>query len=588
MINKFRKMIKDKQLFIKISVITAIGVIIATLVVSLFVIQISEKVYLEAYNDSNEKIITQIRDDYYNLHEDVVKVLTICQNSNSLKEYLVNNDLTSNEESNVIYKMKEQLKDYGILHNNIASNLLLVGFNGKTYFPNNNAGVDNYQDIINSKVVKKALENPSQVTYQYAKDGFSKTLKNDNVIIAIKVLKETKDKDPYGLAIIMIGQNDFSNFYNSLIDDKVNHITIISQDEQIISSNNKSGNNNLIKTIIKQKDKKHQKIDNRDYTVTIKNLPFMDGKFISLIDETILIDQINYLPPVLLMAIFISIIFITVIVLLIRKAFKPLNAVITKIPEITKGNFDNHIEVAGSGEIKELGEGFNYMIDGLNEYVKRVVKLQEEKRLTEIHALQMQINPHFVYNTLTSIKFLVWQGNKDLAIEAIEAFIMLLRNTLSNKNEYVTIDDEIQNIKNYIKIQNIRYNNKIAVTYDINDSCMHILIVKMILQPFVENAFFHAFNKQDNGTIKIFVRVIKGALMIEIIDNGLGMEQEKINNLFNGTIDKGKNFSGIGVKNVNDRIKLLYGSDYGVKISSVVNQGTIISIALPIIVEDHS
>ncbi|MFQ8706522.1 MAG: sensor histidine kinase [Thomasclavelia sp.] len=587
MVNKIRMIIKDKQLFIKISVITAIGVIIATFVVSLFVIQISEDVYLEAYNDSNEKIITQIRDDYYNLHEDVVKVLTVCQNSNSLKEYLINDNLTSNEESNVIYKMKEQLNNYGVLHNNTASNLLLVGFNGKTYFPNNNAGVDNYQDIINSKVVKKALKNPSQITYQYAKDGFSKTLKNDNVIVAIKILKESKAKDPYGLAIIMIEQNDFSYFYNSLIDDKVNHIAIVSQDEKIISSNNdKVGTNNkLIKTIIKQKDKKHQKIDNRNYTVTIKNLPFMDGKFISLIDETNLINQINYLPPVLLMSIFISIIFVTIIILLIRKTFEPLNAVITKIPEITKGNFDNHIEVTGNGEIKELGEGFNYMIDGLNDYVKRVVKLQEEKRLTEIHALQMQINPHFVYNTLTSIKFLVWQGNKDLAIEAIDAFIMLLRNTLSNKNEYVTINDEILNIKNYIKLQNIRYNNKIAVTYDISDSCKHLMIVKMLLQPFVENAFFHAFNNQDNGTIKIFVRVIKDNLMIEIIDNGLGMEQEKINNLLNGIVDKGKNFSGLGVKNVNDRIKLLYGNDYGVKISSVIDQGTIISISLPIIVD---
>lgn len=587
MISKIRKIIKDKQLFIKISVITAVGVITATLVVSLFVIQISKDVYLEAYNDSNEKIITQIRDDYYNLHEDVVNVLTVCQNSNSLKEYLINNDLTSNEESNVIYKMKEQLKNYGVLHNNTASNLLLVGFNGKTYFPNNNAGVDNYQDIINSKVVKKALKDPSQITYQYAKDGFSKTLKNDGVIIAIKILKESKAKDPYGLAIIMIEQNDFSYFYNSLIDEKVNHIAIVSQDEQIISSNsNKVGTNNkLVKTIIKQKDKKHQKIDNHNYTVTIKSLPFMDGNFLSLIDETSLINQINYLPPVLLMAIFISITFITIIILLIRKTFKPLNTVITKIPEITKGKFDNHIEVTGSGEIKELGEGFNYMIDGLNDYVNRVVKLQEEKRLTEIHALQMQINPHFVYNTLTSIKFLVWQGNKDLAIEAIDAFIMLLRNTLSNKNEYVTIDDEILNIKNYIKIQNIRYNNKIAVIYSIDDSCKHLMIVKMLLQPFVENAFFHAFNNQDNGTIKIFVRVIKDNLIIEIIDNGLGMGKEKINNLLNGIIDKGKNFSGLGVKNVNDRIKLLYGNDYGVKISSVIDQGTIISISLPIIVD---
>lgn len=593
MIDKLKALVRDNQLFIKISLITALGVIIATLVVSLFVIQMSENVYLEAYNDSNEKIMTQIRDDYYDLHTDIVNVLNICQNSNSLKGYLTNNYTTPSEESAIIYNMKMQLDDYGVLHNNTVSNLLLVGMNGKTFFPNNTFGVDNYTDIINSEVVKKAFEKPEQITYQYAKDGFCKALKNNNVIIAIKVLKDVSTKAPYGLAIIMIEQNDFSFFYDTLVDDKVNHINIVSNDGLIISSNsNKLGeNSDLLNQVLVNGDNSEseisQNIDGRDYTLKIMNLPFMDGKFISMIDETNLINQINFIPPVIATAIVISIIFMTIVVLLIRKALRPLNNIVAKIPEITKGNFTDHIEVAGSGEIKELSEGFNYMLDGLNDYVERIVKLQEEKRLTEIHALQMQINPHFVYNTLTSIKFLIWQGNKELAIEATDAFIQLLRNTLSNKDEYVTLEAEIENIKNYIKIQNIRYNNKIVITYNISETCKDFLVVKMLLQPFVENAFFHAFNNQENGTIKIFARVIKDALTIEIIDNGLGMGQEQIDSLLYGTVDKGKSFSGLGVKNVNKRIKLLYGQEYGVTISSVIDQGTIVSIALPIIVDEN-
>lgn len=591
MMTSIKKLARDNQLFIKISLITALGVIIATLLVSLFVIKMSEDVYLEAYNDSNEKIMAQIRDDYYDLHTDIVNVLNICQNSNSLKRYLTDDFTTPSEEASIIYNMKRQLDDYGVLHNNTVSNLLLVGINGKTCFPNDTFGVDNYTDIINSEVVQNALEKPNQITYHYAKDGFCQALKNNDVIIAVKVLKDVGTKEPYGLALVMIEQKDFSYFYDTLVDDKVNHINIVSNDGLIISSNsNKLGENSkLLNQILRSSSDDREiseSIDNRSYTIKIMDIPFMDGKFISIIDETNLVNQINFIPPVIVTAVVISIIFITIIIVLIRRALRPLNDIVAKIPEITKGNFTDHIEVSGTGEIKELSEGFNYMLDGLNDYVERVVKLQEEKRLTEIHALQMQINPHFVYNTLTSIKFLIWQGNKELAIEATDAFIQLLRNTLSNKDEYMTLEAEIENIKNYIKIQNIRYNNKVVITYDINDICREFLVVKMLLQPFVENAFFHAFNNQDNGTIKIFVRIIKEVLTIEIIDNGLGMKQEQIDGLLLGTVDKGKNFSGLGVKNVNKRIKLLYGDDYGVTISSVINQGTIITIALPIIVDE--
>ena len=108
----------------------------------------------------------------------------------------------------------------------------------------------------------------------------------------------------------------------------------------------------------------------------------------------------------------------------------------------------------------------------------------------------------------------------------------------------------------------------------------------MLLQPFIENAIFHAFNEQEVGTIKVFVKVIKNQLTIEIIDNGIGMSEDEVNQLLSGEADQHKNFSGIGVNNVNKRIKLLYGEGFGVKINSIVSQGTIVSIVLPVLVKE--
>ena len=354
---KITDLVHDNQLFIKISIVTVLGIILTTLIISLFVIEMSENVYLEAYNDSNEKIMMQIRDDYYDLHSDIVNTLMDCQNSSSLKEYLTAQDVSSSEESRIIYNMTSQFSNYGILHNNTASNLLLVGINGKTYFPNNNAGVDNYNDIINSEIVQKALVNPNQINYQYAQDGFCQTLKNDNVIVAIKVLKDVGNKAPYGLAIVMIEQSDFAYFYNSLIDRKVNHVSIVSNDGLVISSNNDQlgQNSDLINQVLKNSSgdegKKRQEIDGRGYTVNTIRMPFMDGLFISMIDETGLINQINFIPGVVGTATVISFIFMTIVIILIRKAMRPLNQIVEEIPSITQGDFSNHIEVTSADEL---------------------------------------------------------------------------------------------------------------------------------------------------------------------------------------------------------------------------------------------
>ena len=219
-------------------------------------------------------------------------------------------------------------------------------------------------------------------------------------------------------------------------------------------------------------------------------------------------------------------------------------------------------------DARQLTSTYNTMIRDINQYIEQIVSIEKEKRTAEIHALQMQINPHYMYNTLASIKWLAWQQDTKKTTEVIDAFISLLRNTISNTDEFITVEQEIRNLENYVKINQVRYGDHVKVEYYIPVQCMELRLPKLILQPFVENAFFHGFPEGRTGCIQIFARLEERYLRFDIEDNGVGMNAETLMSLKQKEKIKGEHFTGIGVNNVDDRIKMIYGMDYGINIVS--------------------
>jgi two-component system sensor histidine kinase YesM len=221
------------------------------------------------------------------------------------------------------------------------------------------------------------------------------------------------------------------------------------------------------------------------------------------------------------------------------------------------------------------------MLDGLNQYVEKLMKTEEEKRKAEISALQMQINPHYIYNTLTSIKWMIWQNKYEESVQNLDAFVELLRNTISNTDEFITVDQEVRNLNNYILINNTRYGDKIKTEFFVSDECEEALVPKLVVQPFVENAYFHAFPTAEGGSIQIFINRKGRNLNIAVVDNGIGMDDTQ-NPLNQNNIKKTtEHYSGIGVHNVENRLKLLYGEEYGIDIRSRKGRGTTVNIVLP-------
>ena len=190
--------------------------------------------------------------------------------------------------------------------------------------------------------------------------------------------------------------------------------------------------------------------------------------------------------------------------------------------------------------------------------------------------MQAQIQPHFIYNTLTSLKFLIWQGKNEETITGIDHFIDLLRSTIGKKEELITVGEELNSVQSYILILALRYGDEISTRIMVPEELFSFKVPNMMIQPIIENAYLHAFQSKKTGFITLFGKLHDDSLIFEVVDSGDGFDTS----LTKKTTDF---FSGIGIKNVDERIRLSFGEAYGLTIESFIGVGTTVRITLPII-----
>ncbi|MCX7711150.1 MAG: sensor histidine kinase [Clostridia bacterium] len=261
---------------------------------------------------------------------------------------------------------------------------------------------------------------------------------------------------------------------------------------------------------------------------------------------------------------------------------KPVKRLEASMKEVEKGNFNIQVDIASSNEIGELSRAFNIMTSEIKELIKQNMKEQELKRKSELKALQAQINPHFLYNTLDSIIWMAESKKSEEVILMASALAKLFRLSLSKGEEIITIGTEIEHIKSYLTIQQMRYRNKLDFEIDVDEDIRQNKILKIILQPLVENAIYHGIkNKAEVGTVKIKGKRDGDRILLQVIDNGAGMTPEEIETIFNKK-ESSVRGSGVGVRNVNERIKLYFGDDYGLSFESEIDRGTVANLRLPV------
>lgn len=260
-----------------------------------------------------------------------------------------------------------------------------------------------------------------------------------------------------------------------------------------------------------------------------------------------------------------------------KRIFRPIADITMAMNEIAHNNFKVRIHSNKDDELRIICDGINMMAVEIDNLFNKKTEIEEQRRKEQIRALQYQMNPHFLYNTLAAIKMVSIEHDEMIIANEIEILSRLLHRTLNIKGEMVTINFEIDNVRDYIALNQFRYKDRINATIKVDDDLNNMLIPNLLVQPLIENAIIHGLsdklNSNQDAVLNICVRKDENYIIIEIFDNGRGVDIDNI--------QTDKQGNGIGIKNVNDRIRLIYGDKYGIDIESEINKFTRVIIRLP-------
>ncbi|TXK84921.1 sensor histidine kinase [Paenibacillus sp. N3.4] len=412
----------------------------------------------------------------------------------------------------------------------------------------------------------------------------------DEVLSVLKAIKDTKTNELLGVIAIDFKLDTIEKMIQKITLGKTGFIAIMDEAGEIVYSpdnpvvyriNAKWLEDSLNTQMV-------QRINNNLYQIMYTKSDFTKWKVIGVFSVNEIFKEATSIRIyTLLIACVTMIIAVIVAIFYTSSIASPMNKLKNIMKKVESGDLNVHFDHTYYDEIGQVGNGFNNMLKEIRNLIELVYKEQQGKREAEIKILQAQIKPHFLYNTLDAIQWMAHErGAKDL-VEMIDALTNFFRIGLSKGKETLSVRDEIEHVRSYLIIQKIRYEDKLEFEIDCDEGLDQYLVLKLTLQPLVENAIYHGI-KARRGVGKVTVRAkkINDMLVFSVADNGIGLLSEKLQELSGmlGNTEKGSNeLKGFGLYNVNERIKLNYGSGYGLAIQSEYQIGTIVEVRHPLL-----
>lgn len=326
---------------------------------------------------------------------------------------------------------------------------------------------------------------------------------------------------------------------------------------------------------------------NEDTTIFYSSIPYTENWILcTMIENSKIHAQTN---SIINLVLFLGSSLLTIAILLAiivsGSIVRPIHRLKENMIEVSKGNLNSYYHIENKDEISILGRVFNNMLDDLKNLINEVYRVEHQRRSAELRALQSQINPHFLYNTLDTIQWKSLDYNAYEVADMINALSKFFRISLSDGKEFITIADEIEHVRNYLKIQEVRYKDKMEYIINLDNCVEQYLVPKMIIQPLVENSIYHGLKpKRKKGNIEINIKLIRSYIHIEVIDNGVGINKERLKTI-QENLKNSYESEHYGLYNVNERLKLSFKDKYRISITSKENMGTKVSILIPIISE---
>lgn len=527
-----------------------------------------------------EQNLEQINDSLNEYTKDVIQVQELLQQDTRLIEAV--NDYESKELSRII-NAKSQI-DYTL---NNAVNLsvyidnICIYANGRT-FSYGTYNTYNYtmyaKNIPNEKWFKDVVEgrddNQFIANYKYV-NPYNGSQKNSYISVSA-FGKNTVGKN--NVIVITLAADKINKILDQreMLYDADFALYDISGNAVYTAGNHYKINENEIENT-KTEGISHVTLGGTKYYLLEKYNKAMNLQLYSLVPtERILGELLNMLISIIIAAISILVLGVLTSLFSFYKLMRPIEDLACAMKDVEDKKFETIQNTSKAREIYKVVDTYNHMVKKIEELIHDVKKKEQEKRYIEYQVLQAQINPHFIYNTLDSIKWFALLENSPQIAQKISDFVKLLQLSLSSGKEMIYISQEIELVQSYIELMQFRNNYKLNVTYEVSEETYNLHTLKLILQPFVENCLEHAFRAENsNNSIVIRAYLWDDNVNMEVEDNGVGMSKEDVQR-------KGKLFSGIGIFNTEERIQLWHGEDYGIKvISEEGKNGTCIRIIQP-------
>lgn len=318
----------------------------------------------------------------------------------------------------------------------------------------------------------------------------------------------------------------------------------------------------------------HNTIMEYTYYITIELEDFRTGMHSSMIKSF-------ELTAIIVGVIAIGALFISLIIS--ESISKPIKQLGMITNQVAKGDLSVRSDIQNGAEVKVLSDSLNIMIEKLSNLIETVKSEQTSLREAELRLLQEQINPHFLYNTLDTIIWLAETNKSETVIDMVSSLSAYFRSSLSKGKNIVTLNDEITHVRSYLSIQKLRYGDILEYEINIPDELTYCRVPKITLQPLVENALYHGIkNKRGKGRIEIRGIFKDNSLILSIEDNGLGMKPDRLKQVIEGIYDNDENNKNFfGLYNVNKRIQLYYGTEFGIRMESIYGEGTRVEVVIP-------
>lgn len=407
-----------------------------------------------------------------------------------------------------------------------------------------------------------------------------------SVIPVGKLIYNTATQKPLGYLILYVDTDYIEKIIKDIVFTKMDQIFLVNSRGSRIAGdlNNELPPKEMMHAFKGNDTLHHVNIDGNNKQLCVIPLKTVDWTLISLSEDERHNEQLLNLRniTIVILAVILSVI-TTLSILVARGISKPVKELVQSMEKFGAGDFSVYATVKYKDEIGQLRGSFNKMVSDMEHLVHNVCEEKSLKQQAQIKALQMQINPHFLYNTLDTIQWLAnMHDEKDIA-EVTRSLGYLMRFSLLEQ-ELISFEEELDAVEAYIRIQKYRYGQELKIDIDVEEEVLYERVPCHIILPLLENAIEHGLsNKASDKQVKVTGSMKKNVMCLQIIDNGIGMQQEKIDDIMNDKLEQKKgNHMSIGIQNVNKRLKLKYGEAYGLRLKSREGEGTCVSIVIPV------